>query len=84
MDSACPVPYPNSVLSHFVYFRVSGPFPKCLSVVPEDNSAETPQCDQRHVSHDWRNITTLLNPRSDELGKSIAPNVFVDSYGNKD
>lgn len=58
------------------------PPPKCLSKEIKDNPKKTPQRDEAHIRHNRRNITLLDNPRRDELGESIAPDVLVDGDGD--
>ena len=76
---------PPSVLPLHVMDRaVLGPNSEPLPVKPENNTTQTPQSRQAHVRHDWWYISAGLTPLVDELGESIAPQIFIDSDANKD
>lgn len=76
--------HPFSVLLHTMYFRISRPLPKRLPLIPEDNPTRAPQNNQSHIRHNWRNISTLLNPRRDEFRESISPKIFIYGDSNED
>lgn len=64
--------------------RVAGPLPESLSLIPENDSAETPQSNQRHIRHNRRNVSTFNDPRGDKFREAVSPNVLVDSYCDED
>lgn len=42
---------------HRMHLVVSGPPPECLAEEVEDDAKETPQRDERHIGHNWGNIS---------------------------
>ena len=66
-----------------MYLRISGPLSESLSIEPENNTSQAEEENQAHVGHNRRNITTLDNPRGDELRESVAPNILVDRNGDE-
>jgi hypothetical protein len=73
-----------SVTLHAMNFREPCPLPKRLTEIPENNACRTPQYNQTHVRHDGWNIAALDDPRRDELGEPIAPDILIDSDSDED
>ncbi len=63
---------------------VSGPLSERLSKKPENNTRKTPKEDQTHVCHNRRDVTTLDDPRCNELRKAVSPDVLVDRDSDED
>lgn len=64
--------------------RVASPSAEGLSVLPEDDSAQAPQEYERAVRHDGRNVSRFDDPRRNEFGEAVTPDVLVDGNGNKE
>lgn len=64
--------------------RVAGPSSERLSLVVEQDAEETPQQHQRAVCHDWWDKSSFFDPRGNELGEAVAPDVLVDGDGNEE
>lgn len=58
------------------------PPPERLPEEVERNRAQTPQRDQTHVRHNWRNEAILHDPRRDKFSESVSPDVLVDRDGD--
>lgn len=58
------------------------PPPESLPIEVEHDTEETPQRDQRHVRHDRGHKAAFDDPRRDEFGKPITPDVLVDGDGD--
>ena len=67
-----------------MHIRVLGPLPKRLPLEIEQNAHATEQGDQRRVRHDRLDIAGLDDPRGQELGVAIAPDVLVDGDGDEE
>lgn len=63
---------------------ILGPPTEGLAEIPEHDTEETPQGDERHVGHDRRDEAGLDGPRCDELGEAVTPNILVDGDGDED
>lgn len=63
--------------------RVAGPSSERLALVVEQDAEETPQQHQRPVCHDRWDKSSFFNPRGDEFGETIAPDVLVDRDSNE-
>lgn len=55
------------------------PNSESLPIKPENESKKAPEGDQTHICHNRIHEAAFLDPRSDELGKAVAPKVLVDS-----
>lgn len=66
-----------------MHLAILSPPPECLTLVVEQYAEETPQCNQAHVRHDWRNVSRFDDPWSDEFREAISPNILVDGDGHK-
>lgn len=66
-----------------MYLRIAGPFPERLSIEPEQDPSRAPESGQTHVHHDGWDVSRSLNPRSNELRESIAPEILVDGDGDE-
>lgn len=66
-----------------MYLGVLCPFSEGLAIKPEDYPSGAPQQNQTHIGHDGRDISTLDDPRSDELRETISPDIFIHGNRNK-
>ncbi len=64
-------------------FAILRPSPERLAFVPEQNSEQAPNRRQGHVRHDRRNVARFNDPWCDELTKTVASDVLVNSDRNK-
>lgn len=60
------------------------PNPESFAIKPKHNPKKTPDRDQCHVRHDRVNEAALHDPRCDEFGEAITPNILVYRYCHKD
>ena len=74
----------QSVTLHLMYTILSTPAPHFLSPLQEQQTRRTEQERQAHVRHDRWQEPGLLDPRADELGETVAPEVLVDGDGDED
>ena len=74
---------PFCALLHAMYLRVSRPLSECLSIEPENDTSQAEEKNQAHVRHNWRDISTLDDPRGDKFRESITPNILVDRDGDE-
>lgn len=65
-------------------FRFPCPLSECLSLIPKNNARQAPENHQRHIRHDWRDVSALLDPRGDEFREPVAPDILVHRYGDED
>ena len=54
------------------------PFPESLPEEEEQDSERAPECDQGHVGHDGWHVSAGNDPRRDEFGKPVTPDVLID------
>ena len=67
-----------------MHTTIPRPLPKSLSTIVKRDCKKTPEENQTHIQHNRRHKPIFLNPRSDELRKSISPHVLVDCDGHED
>ncbi len=67
-----------------MHLRIPRPLPKRLPLIPKQNPKQTPQNNQAHIRHNWRDISTLNNPRRNEFTKAIAPDILIDRDSDED
>lgn len=75
---------PNPHTSHPMHTRILGQTPKFLSPEIQRHTHQTPKHRQSHVRHDRLDKARLLNPRDDEDGEAVAPQILVDGNGHKE